>query len=286
MRVRVLPFIPFYLMREAVAPPRERKLEPMVMEDPRAVEQFHKISGVNFVPLYQMCALAMSHLIPAGGTVLDLGCGSGQYLAHLARRRPDLRIVGLDLSEPMLRTGREMLAREGLDDRVELRRGDMTDFLGLVPEQVDAISTVRALHHLPSSEVLTRCLEQVASVRESTGCAVWIYDRARFKHPKSLRAFMSTLTITPLPPVLRGEALASDGAAFTYADLTQACEDAGLGTLHHRRLRLWRNFQAHWAPRLDGAPHGHDRWRDVPLPEDRRLDTQIMLRLFPGIPTR
>lgn len=286
MRVRALPLVPFYLAREAVAAPRERKLEPMVLEEPGLVAEFHEIAGVNFIPLYQMCALALSHLTPEGGTVLDLGCGSGRFLAHLSRRRPDLKIVGLDLSEPMLASGREMLAREGLEGRVELRRGDITDFLDLAPERVDVVSTVRALHHLPSTEVLTRCLEQIASLRASTGCAVWVFDRARFKHPKSLRAFMSTLTLTPLPPSLRANALASDGAAFTFADLAEACERAGLGDLHQQRLRVWRNFQAHWAPRRDGFPHGHAQWQEVPLPPDRRLDTRVILSLFPGIPTR
>lgn len=43
---------------------------------------------------------------PAGAAVLDLGCGPGRHLARLGAVRPDLRLVGADLSEGMLRTAR------------------------------------------------------------------------------------------------------------------------------------------------------------------------------------
>jgi len=43
---------------------------------------------------------------PADGAVLDLGCGPGRHLAALGRARPDLGLVGADLSEGMLRAAR------------------------------------------------------------------------------------------------------------------------------------------------------------------------------------
>ncbi len=43
---------------------------------------------------------------PSTGTVVDLGCGPGTHLARLARRCPQLDLVGVDLSEGMLATTR------------------------------------------------------------------------------------------------------------------------------------------------------------------------------------
>jgi SAM-dependent methyltransferase len=43
---------------------------------------------------------------PAGGVVLDLGCGPGYHLARLGQLRPDLVLIGADLSDGMLRTAR------------------------------------------------------------------------------------------------------------------------------------------------------------------------------------
>ncbi len=45
------------------------------------------------------------------GTVADLGCGSGAFLRRLARDFPEARVVGVDLSRPMIEEAME-LARE------------------------------------------------------------------------------------------------------------------------------------------------------------------------------
>ncbi|MCM2971475.1 methyltransferase domain-containing protein [Larsenimonas suaedae] len=40
------------------------------------------------------------------GALLDIGCGTGWLLKHLAGRAPDARLIGLDLSKEMLATAR------------------------------------------------------------------------------------------------------------------------------------------------------------------------------------
>ena len=36
--------------------------------------------------------------VPAGGTVLEIGCGTGRNLILVARRYPDARLYGFDIS--------------------------------------------------------------------------------------------------------------------------------------------------------------------------------------------
>ncbi|MER9340220.1 class I SAM-dependent methyltransferase [Mesorhizobium sp. M0601] len=66
--------------------------------------------------------------VPAGGTVLELGCGTGRNIILAARRYPGARLFGLDISAEMLETATAALAREGLSGRVTLARGDATNF--------------------------------------------------------------------------------------------------------------------------------------------------------------
>ena len=66
--------------------------------------------------------------VPARGTVLELGCGTGRNIALAARRYPDARFFGLDISAEMLETASKAITREGLSGRVVLARGDATDF--------------------------------------------------------------------------------------------------------------------------------------------------------------
>lgn len=61
---------------------------------------------------------------PSGGVVLELGCGTGRNLIAAARRYPDARFFGLDISRQMLDTAEKNIARAGLSDRVTLIQGD------------------------------------------------------------------------------------------------------------------------------------------------------------------
>ena len=66
--------------------------------------------------------------VPPGGTVLELGCGTGRNIILAARRYPGARFFGLDISAEMLETAGAAIAREGLSGRVMLARGDATAF--------------------------------------------------------------------------------------------------------------------------------------------------------------
>lgn len=66
--------------------------------------------------------------VPAGGTILELGCGTGRNIILAVRRYPDARFFGLDISAEMLETAGAAIARENLSGRVTLARGDATDF--------------------------------------------------------------------------------------------------------------------------------------------------------------
>ena len=151
-----MPLFPLIVAREALARgERPREPEPMVMDEPRGVAEYDQAGATLQVPVHQFNARAISRLLPDGGTVIDLGCGSGRLLAGLARGRPDARIVGLDLSKPMLEVGRLQLDQEGLAERVELRLGDIATFDEDLPERLDVVSCNFALHQLPALGRLT-----------------------------------------------------------------------------------------------------------------------------------
>ena len=66
--------------------------------------------------------------VPAGGTVLEVGCGTARNLIAVARRYPSARLFGLDISESMLTTARAKIASAGLTDRIRLAQADATTF--------------------------------------------------------------------------------------------------------------------------------------------------------------
>ncbi len=65
-------------------------------------------------------------LAAPGARFLDVGTGAGWLAIALARSRPNLHVVGLDILEPSLALARANVADAGLGGQVELRLQDVT----------------------------------------------------------------------------------------------------------------------------------------------------------------
>src|SRR5690606_33604387 len=66
--------------------------------------------------------------LPDGGTVLELGCGTGRNLLKAARHYPQGQFHGLDISAEMIETASNAIARRGLSSDILLAQGDASDF--------------------------------------------------------------------------------------------------------------------------------------------------------------
>lgn len=62
---------------------------------------------------------------PAGGAILDLGCGTGRHSVPLATR--GFRLTGVDLSDGMLTVARQRAATAGVE--IEFVQSDAADFV-------------------------------------------------------------------------------------------------------------------------------------------------------------
>ncbi len=64
--------------------------------------------------------------VPEGGSLLEVGCGTGRNLLLAAKHFPDAKLYGLDISAEMLTTASENFA--GKKERPTLRVSDATSF--------------------------------------------------------------------------------------------------------------------------------------------------------------
>ncbi len=252
MRVEGVVRLPLALAREAVTRGgRERVPEPMVMDEAESVAQFDAAgdSGGGLVGVYELCARWMSRLAPEGAVVIDLGCGPAQFAVHLARRRPDLTIHGLDLAQNMLTAAERNIERAGVGDRVRVEQGDMTEFAAAAPDGVDLVSSTFALHHLPTRDHLLRCFEQIALLRERDDCAVQLFDLARLRRDGTHTTLIECVAPTMArDPVARHDAVVSEAAAWSLDEFRATLREAGLGDLRSRASFPYAGFQMHWAP--------------------------------------
>lgn len=66
--------------------------------------------------------------VPPGGSVLELGCGTGRNLVKAANTFPHAELCGLDISGEMLETAAVAIGRRDLSARVRLAQGDASGF--------------------------------------------------------------------------------------------------------------------------------------------------------------
>jgi ubiquinone/menaquinone biosynthesis C-methylase UbiE len=102
--------------------------------------------------------------LPAGATVVDLGCGDGYATVNLAAAFPSLRFLGVDWSEDMLALARRRQSElPELRDSVSFRQGDMRDLSGcLGEERFEAFLTTRSLINLTTSDQQYATIAQIA----------------------------------------------------------------------------------------------------------------------------
>jgi 2-polyprenyl-3-methyl-5-hydroxy-6-metoxy-1,4-benzoquinol methylase len=93
-----------------------------------------------------------------GGTVLEVGCGTGNFLLQAAKAFPQARVLGVDIEADSLASARSRIAQAGLGARVEVRQGTVADTAQ--PGSVDAIVMIEVLHEIGQGirpQVLREC---------------------------------------------------------------------------------------------------------------------------------
>ncbi|GGB51742.1 O-methyltransferase [Roseibium aquae] len=158
--------------------------------------------------------LGRDHLIarlqpPAGGTVLEMGCGTGRNLVAAARRYPDVRFVGLDISDQMLETARATIAKAGLSDRICLVQGDASDpkaLDGAGPAQYDRVFYSYTLSMMPIwREAIEAGLARLSASGHLTVVDFGQQERLPGWFRAGLHKWLATFHVTPradLPDVL------------------------------------------------------------------------------------
>jgi demethylmenaquinone methyltransferase/2-methoxy-6-polyprenyl-1,4-benzoquinol methylase len=94
-----------------------------------------------------------------GDTVLDVATGTAAVAIALAQRR-GCRVVGLDQSEEMLAEGGRRIAAAGLEDRIELVRGE-AERLPFEDESFDALTFTYLLRYVEEPQATMTELARV-----------------------------------------------------------------------------------------------------------------------------
>ena len=103
-------------------------------------------------------------------TVIEIGCGTGNYLIALAQDVPSHRYLGFDLSSEMLRVARSR------SSRVNLARGNAEGFFPYADSSCRFGFAVDVIHHI---EDLDAFFSEAARVIENEGQLIVVTDSER-----------------------------------------------------------------------------------------------------------
>ncbi|MEJ2228958.1 MAG: class I SAM-dependent methyltransferase [Alphaproteobacteria bacterium] len=141
--------------------------------------------------------------VPPQGTVLEIGCGTARNLVQAARRYPDMRGYGVDVSAEMLDTARNSVWQAGVGERIILAEGDATKFKPLDCFGIatfDRVFISYSLSMIPSwRDAVNNAMECV-----SPGGVLHIADFGNFAgYPGWVRwlqhTWLAHFSVTPIP---------------------------------------------------------------------------------------
>jgi SAM-dependent methyltransferase len=113
-------------------------------------------------------AEALRRFLGPHATVLDIGCGTGRVMEHLA---PWCREVhGIDISEQMVQKGRDRLGHLA---KVRFHHGNGYDLAGFEDSSFDVVYSIVALQHMPRTVAYNYLLESHRVLRQ--GGVLWLY---------------------------------------------------------------------------------------------------------------
>jgi ubiquinone/menaquinone biosynthesis C-methylase UbiE len=147
-------------------------------EDPKIWDIIYDQPDVNAQIHHDRLTLAGAVVdelsLPAGGRVLDIGCGAGQLSVALAQRR--LRVVAVDHQLEMLERASRRLVEFGLSGQVTLAQADAAR----LPVADNRFDLVVALGVLPWVRDPSACVaEMVRALRPGGALLVTISNRLR-----------------------------------------------------------------------------------------------------------
>ena len=84
--------------------------------------------------------------------VMDIATGTGDLAIAMAKRIDDVRIMGVDLSEEMLRVAQGKVLKLGMAERISLTKGDAENLDMVASESVDAVTVAFGVRNFENLE--------------------------------------------------------------------------------------------------------------------------------------
>ncbi|MDR1003446.1 MAG: bifunctional demethylmenaquinone methyltransferase/2-methoxy-6-polyprenyl-1,4-benzoquinol methylase UbiE [Prevotellaceae bacterium] len=171
--------------------------------------------------------------------ILDVATGTGDFALLACRILQPERITGIDISEGMMRVGRDKVAQANLADKVAFVHGDCTA-LSFDNDTFDAVTVAFGVRNF---EDIDKGLAEICRVLKPGGSFVMLELSTPDRFP--MRPLFALYSKTVIP--LLGRCMSDDNSAYTYLPqsirafpqgevMRQTIGQAGFSRVDFRRL--------------------------------------------------
>lgn len=219
----------------------QRVLEPEVMD---TWEEAIEYDAMDFTEVNLAFANRAVELGPATAKVLDVGTGTARIPILISQQRPGWQITGIDLSENMLKVGKQNVEVAGLQKQIQLALVDAKK-MPYPDNSFDVVISNSIVHHLPDP---FPCFVEIKRVLKPQG-AILLRDLLRPSDPAIRDQWVEHYAgqCNPHQKQLFRDSLQ---AAFTLEEIAEILQDALLSP-----LKVYQSSDRHWtAERRYGEP--------------------------------
>lgn len=180
-----------------------------------------------------------THFQPSTFNLLDIATGTGDFAIELAKALRPKRLLATDISEGMMRIGREKVLRAGLSDVISFQSEDCLQ-LSFDDATFDAVTVAFGIRNFQD---LDRGLSEMCRVLKPGGCLAIVELSSPPRFP--MRQLFRIYSYTVLP--LYGRLLSRDVKAYRYLTasieafpqaerMTEVLLKAGFSSVEHKRM--------------------------------------------------
>jgi SAM-dependent methyltransferase len=175
----------------------------------------------------------LGHLptLPAGATVVDIACGTGEPGLTLAQQRPDLQVIGVDVAEQLIGVA-DAKARQGGITNIRFQVS-AAEALDLPTESVDAvISRFGLLFSISDAQASMREALRILRLGGAFSLAVWGLFQENKLYYAAFQALSAVLSERQVLQLGRLDRLAAPGLRESQL------RDAGFSTVS-MQVQTW-----------------------------------------------
>jgi len=241
--------------------------------DPEAYEQMMGRWSRKLAP--QFAAFAKLHN-PA--TILDVGCGTGNFAVALASRFQNANVTGLDRSQAFIASARSL---DPENRRLTFEEGEATA-LPFADRSFDATLSLLVVNFIPDAERAVREMVRVTKPGGLVAACVWDYPGGF----TVVRIFADTAAV--LDPSGEEYRAKQFSARFTGAgELATEWTRLGLRNVEQTTLMIrmeFESFEDYWRPWLGGQGTVGAYVTSLSEEKRRRLEHHLRLAYLGGRP--